>query len=289
MRILLLLVVLISVPAFTQEIASTGFFDFGRWKDEFYQSDLDTAYVFADACNVRKEPKQDAEAITKLLIGTRIRVLQVMDATTTINGVKSNWLKIQSDTVTGYVWGGTITNALLELPDGRIATWGIVKIQGKEESLKVFGSVRLAKNQTVTSYLDFEVTYGDDPTYGQLKLYEKPLLDSVTLCVSYETMSEACGVFSSEHYLLEANNKLIYAGFGCSMGDGGIFHTNRSLVFPTPEKEGKVREYHYTPNPNHVLVVVNTGEYDDECNWIEETTVENYEWKDNKLYKYCEE
>src|SRR6218665_2248235 len=134
------------------EVASTIPFYFGEWKGNSYAAPKgNKAYIFADACNVRKEPKSDATLIGKLFIGTEVKILERTDVELTLNGVESIWLKIKSDTTIGYVWGGTLTNEVLKLPNKRFAVWGITKYVETDTSRSTTISVRIAENKKVIS------------------------------------------------------------------------------------------------------------------------------------------
>jgi hypothetical protein len=141
-----------------EEVYSTIPYDFGRWIGEGYMvPDGDKAYVFADACNVRKEPKPNAEIVGKLYIGTEVEILRRMEVELTLNGVESTWLKVKSDTIVGYVWGGTLTNQVLELPDKRLALWGITKYVDTDTSRFATASIRIAANKVMVSSVDLDL------------------------------------------------------------------------------------------------------------------------------------
>lgn len=271
-----------------EEVAVTTAYFFGSCDHDYYQNPFDTAYVFADVCNVRKEPRKDAEIVARLPIGTFLQIESMSPEKLTINGVESNWLKIKSDTTFGYVWGGALTNELLPLSDGKYAVWGIVKIEEKRDLYSVYASVRIAKNHQVASSADFKVLYGGNPLFGELAVFERPIMDSVTHMLVYRSIADACGIAASDHYLIETNGQLKYVGSGYVTGES-TYLSSREMIFPFSEEDMNVGGHYFTPRRNIVLLIENEGELNENCVWENKTTVEEFEWKNSELFKHCDE
>jgi hypothetical protein len=273
-----------------EEVYSTIPYDFGRWIGEGYMvPDGDKAYVFADACNVRKEPKPNAEIVGKLYIGTEVEILRRMEVELTLNGVESTWLKVKSDTIVGYVWGGTLTNQVLELPDKRLALWGITKYVDTDTSRFATASIRIAANKVMVSSVEFRSVGGVDGKNGYLQLFETPLLDSVTLCLGFNSSGYSCGAYSYIYYVVEVNGKLQNIAYGFGMGDSGMLYDSRDIIFPLKSEEDDLKDYHYEAKKNQLLIVESNGEETEDCLWKEYITVKRFEWKNGELQKYCEE
>lgn len=250
---------------------------------------MDTAYVFADVANIRKSPDSGAEVVARIPIGTPVIITKITKKTATVKGLTAPWLKMRNDSIEGYVWAGTLTNAALTLEDGSQVVWGLIEKQESEELLSVRASVRIASEGVLRVKTDFELKHADRPEDAFLSVLPAPLLNGVRNVVMLETLSEACGVFASVHYLLYTGEELYFVDSGWSMGDGGLLHTVKSYAFPYPAKENASSDYHYEPDPEHVLCIENTGEYDEECVWVETYKVKDFVWKENQLERFCNE
>lgn len=290
MKLLPFLIIFIVSRALAQEpTASTIPFYFGSWSGESYQiPEGDKAFVFADASNVRKEPKQNAEVLGKLFIGTQVKILERTTIGLTLNGIESSWVKVKFDTLVGYVWGGTLTNELLKLPNKRFAVWGVTRMVETDTSRYGTISIRTAQNKAVISSAEFNVN-ASNPRFGHIQIYEKPLLDGVTLMLSYESLAESCGAYGTEDFIVEVGDSLIHIGSEYAMGDGGVLHDYVDYVFPFASDKDKTIDYHYKADENRILYVTNQGELDEKCIWHEQISVQEFEWRDGQLVPYCSE
>jgi uncharacterized protein YgiM (DUF1202 family) len=274
-----------------EEMISTEAYDFESWDRDWIEP-LKEAYIFADACKLRSKPTLGSEMLSKLLIGEKVKVLSVSDVDTTINGLKSKWIQVESGKKKGYVWGGLLTNQVLKVSDTTFAVWGISKIVRNNDTLtdQYYASVRIFSRKQIRKQVEFEVTQGDQPGYAILNMIKNPLLEGVEHVFIYHTLSEACGVAWSNHYLLETGNELSYLDVGSGVGDGGVFHSSVDLVFPTAEKEKDYTiSYQYKPEKDQILKITSHDEYDENCVWVEHTTVESFEWKEGALVPFCRE
>ena len=269
-------------------VISTEAYDFESWERDWIEP-LKEAYIFADACKLRSEPSSGSEILAKLLIGDRVKVLKVSDADTTINGIQSKWIQVESGKKKGYVWGGLLTNQVLKVSDTTSAVWGISKIVRSGDSIiDYYASIRIFSRTQIKKQVEFEVTYGDQPGYGKLIMIKNPLLEGVEQVFIYHTFSEACGVTASEHYLIDTGNSLRYLDVGQSIGEAALFHSSVELVFPTKEKEDDYTiPYQRKPEKDQILKITYLDEYDENCVWTEHTTVESFEWKEVEMLPFC--
>lgn len=289
---LLLLIFLLSGFSFLyaqdEEMISTQAYYFNSWGEDWGEP-LKEAVVFADACKLRSKPSSGSEMLAKLLIGDKVKILKISDVDTTINGIQSKWIEVESGKKKGYVWGGLLTNQVLKISDTTSAVWGISKIIRSGDTLnEYYASIRIFSRKQVRKQVEFHVSYGDQPAYGELIMIKNPLIEGVEHVFIYHTLSEACGVSASDHYLLETTNRLQYLDAGYSVGEAAIFHSSVELVFPTKEKEDNYSiPYQRKPEKNQVLRINFHDEYDENCVWTEHTTVESFEWKEGVLVPFC--
>lgn len=268
-----------------EPIAQTEYFKFGDWTKE-----AKTAVIFADVCNVRSAADAKSEVAGKLSIGTPVQIIDVSATTFTQAGITSPWVKIKSGSLTGYVWGGLLTNASVKTSDGRMLVWGLAEIKKVDEyNMNTVASVRLVANGAVIDKHDFPVKYASRPDDGFINVYAPPQLTGVKHLIVFGTPSEACGVTASQHYILYTESKLVFVGSGYSMGDAGVLSTSLEYIFPFPKKEEEFYDYHYTPDPEHIKRVENEGSYDDNCDWIETYKSRDFKWENGLFTKFCEQ
>jgi hypothetical protein len=273
-----------------EEVISTETYNFEGWDKDWIEP-LKEAVVFADACKLRALPTSGSETLTKLMIGDRLKVLKVSDVDTTINGITSRWIEVESGKKKGFVWGGLLTNQVLKISDTTSAVWGISKIIRQGDTLiDYYASIRIFSKKQIRKQCEFKVSYADQPGHAQLVMMKNPLIEGVEHVFIYNTLSESCGVTWSEHYLLETEKTISYLDAGYGSSDGGIYYGSVTFIFPTKEKEDDYSiPYHRNPDKNQILKVVDSGEYDENCVWVEHTTVESFEWKEGALVPFCRE
>ena len=271
-----------------QETISTNAYDFESWTRDWGEP-LKEAYIFADACKLRSQPSSGSEMIAKLLIGDRVKVVSVSNTDTTINGIQSKWIQVEAGKKRGYVWGGLLTNQILKVSDTSAAVWGISKIIKSGDSLvHYYASIRIFSRKQITKQVEFQVTYGDQPGHAELIMIKNPLLEEVEHVFIYHTLSEACGVAWSKHYILETGNGMKYLNAGSGLGEAGLYHSSVNLIFPTKDKENDYTiPYHQKPEKDQILKITYFDEYDENCVWVEHTTVESFEWKEGEMKPFC--
>jgi hypothetical protein len=281
----LLLLLALTAPLFAQDTEEQVIHHFGNWTDED-----STAYIFSEIANVRADDNPKAEIAGKLLIGTAVKIIGISPVDFSQNGITSPWVYIETPELSGYVWGGVLTKGFSKLDDGRSALWGLTAVQEvKDVSRQTFASVRIFEGGALISKQDFEVLYGSRPDEGYLSVLPAPLLDKMEHVLVFETLSEACGVYASEHCFVYGEGQLHFVGSGYSMGDGGMLHTSSTFIFPYPPADGESRDYHYVASENHILRIDNEGGYDDDCIWTETIKAADFTWDGESLVKACEE
>ena len=261
---------------------------FGLFQDWDWSQDKN-AVVFADACNVRATPDQNGKLLGKLSIGTKLKLLEITNSKLTQNGIESPWIRISSGSLTGYIWGGTVTKGTVKLKDGKLVLWGLTEIRKSEDENQldtVIASVRIFEKGVIILKHDFEVVYGDQPANGYLEIFPATELGDAKNVIVFKTLAEACGVYASMHYLVYSGSGLHFVGSGYSMGDSGILSTSLTYIFPS---EATSEDYRFQPQPQHILLVEYNGMYEEDCSWTETSKVLDFTWEGNQLVKYCEQ
>ena len=160
-------------------------------------------------------------------------------------------------------------------------------MNGEEE--QYFASVRVTDaSGTLQTKQDFEVVYGSRPDQGYLAVHRAPTIEGIQNLIVYESLSEACGVYASSHYMLyDESGKLHFVGSGWSMGDGGLLYTSKAYVFPYYGEDYN-EDYHFAPQQGHIYCAEDTGGYDEDCLWVVTIRVADFTWTGTALEKACE-
>ena len=93
---------------------------------EFTFTENTEAYLFGNNVRLRNEPNTESLEIEKLAILTKILILEKTENSQTINGVKSNWVKIQVHNNIGYILDNFISSSFL-LTDSKVYLSRIIK------------------------------------------------------------------------------------------------------------------------------------------------------------------
>lgn len=285
----LFLLLIFTLPLFAQDDEAQELLisQFGAWTSE---DEMQRAYVFSETANVRVDVDVKSEIAGKLKIGSAVKILEVSPVVFTQSGITAPWIEIETAELHGFIWGGVLVKGPRELEDGNSVLWGLTSVQtGKDGVQNTFASLRVCKNGVLISKQDFEVAYADRPDEGYLAIHPAPLIGNVRHLITFETLSEACGVFASTHYFLYADNQLNFVGSGYSMGDGGMLHTSREFSFPYPPKENESLDYHFFPAEEHIFRIENEGSYDADCIWVEVSKVADFTWDGTALVKACDQ
>ncbi|TGK84929.1 SH3 domain-containing protein [Leptospira bourretii] len=79
------------------------------------------AFISATVLNARKTPKLDGEKVGKLKLGDEVKVLERSENDMDIDGLTAYWYKVQSKDITGWVFGGYLSQTKVESRDAMIA------------------------------------------------------------------------------------------------------------------------------------------------------------------------
>ncbi|EOQ90664.1 SH3 domain protein [Leptospira yanagawae serovar Saopaulo str. Sao Paulo = ATCC 700523] len=80
-----------------------------------------SVYISATVLNARKSPNLDGEKVGKVKLGDVVKVLERSEKEMEIDGISNYWFRIQSPTVTGWVFGGYLSINKVESRDAMIA------------------------------------------------------------------------------------------------------------------------------------------------------------------------
>lgn len=268
-------------------IIETDYFRFGQWHEEYWPTP-DTVYVFATKCKLRKEPGLTADETGMLPIGAKVHIVERTGIELTLNGVNSEWLKIENDTISAYVWGGLLTAFRMPISENRFALWGLIACNTSKEIPEYISSLRIVSDGRLIHHLDFVSELASAPDFAHILKMEHPLLDGVDAILVVETLADACGVVAAQSYFLLGENGLKLIGSGNGVGDGGVFFSHSEYLFPFEKRKEYDFFDRFLPGDNQIVFLESKGEFDDQCHWIENYRVMTYDWKEGELIEYCD-
>lgn len=246
-------------------------------------------YVFADQCNLREKPNADAKVVAKLFAGAEVKMIEGTLITKEVNGISKNWMKISVNASTGYVWGGNLAEHSIKMPGGELAMLGFIKEVHEGDStyprIKVWASIRIAKDNKIKNFREFEVVHGSNPKEGYLLVLPEPELDNVRNVMVYCTYAEACGVFSSEHVFFDKEDELYYMGTGYGMGDGGMAHSTKEYTIPFKKQLDDHVVSSTNVGRNRVFRKTEEGESEADCSYTTITKTVFFVWDGESLKK----
>ncbi|TGL90775.1 SH3 domain-containing protein [Leptospira congkakensis] len=79
------------------------------------------AFISATVLNARKTPTLDGEKVGKLKLGDQVKVLERSEKDVEIDGISAYWYRVQSPTITGWVFGGYLSITKVESREAMIA------------------------------------------------------------------------------------------------------------------------------------------------------------------------
>ena len=200
----------------------------------------DTVSIFGDKINVRAQPSTESGTVTQLLAGDLVKILEVSDQTSTLNGVTLPWYKVQSLNTrsTGYVWGGLLSI----LPpaatgDVRFVAGVLKAVKKTPEDFPLYSfEIRAIRNNAIASRVATSIQ-------SEGSVYLHPVEQGARGLKGYSTLLilsigyEACGYPWHEWYVLWNGSQLSAMPVCESIADGGVFsHTERYLFPQGPDE-----------------------------------------------------
>ncbi len=214
-----LFIFLISFSTFSQNRIELGY---------GYKHPINTEKVlYADHVKVRAKPNTKSKALVTLSIGTPLTILEFSKDSLEFNGIKSPWVKIQTDEHTGYVLSDFIAAHSI-VKDGRLF---LVKLHQKNRN--TLYSIRAYEN----GYVQAEITDTLNSRF-EFIVEDNKGLTNIKNVIYLSWIGEACGVdggYDVLFYYPDNVHHIKYITHCSSMGDGGIYGITEDLIFPNDE------------------------------------------------------
>lgn len=233
----------------------------------------DISFILFDSINIRKTPSLQGEIVTKLQIGTQVRIIGKSTNCLYLNGVTIPWYKIEfGKNQEGYVWGGKLSLAA-EKSAKNIKTLFLFGIE-KAGSNHLFYTLKAIQNNKEVSSVSLKGFTGilKDHTF---ELLSNKGLENVDDIINIHGYGEFCGDDAGQHVLFWAKEKLHYVKLLHSGFDAPFFYSE-AFVYPS-EVDGE---------KGYILKHIYAGEYSDdyEDDWgnpaiiLSEDSYTRYKW-----------
>lgn len=236
---------------------------------EFTFSKNTEAYLFGNNVRLRNEPNTESLEIEKLSILTKIKILEKTENSQTINGVKSNWVKIQVQDKIGYILDNFISSSYLST-DSIIYLSRIIK-----ENENYFLDMRKIDSREPKEnavQIKFKIPHSNI----SVKSYGNKGITNISNIIFIEYLSEACGMYGGGKYLFLKNGEIITDIELSEVSEAGIFWQTEKLIFPENDKNIEDNTIKFIRENGNVI--------DESSQWYEKKIVERqYKIIENKL------
>ena len=206
------------------------------------------AYIFAENAKIYDDPSIKAKVLSSMAVGEQVQVEAQMKALSTENGFKDAWFKVNlpKKSITGYLWGGSLALASLDLGEGHVFLAGITGMQDPKDqgSYKKLAQAKVMKAEKVIAIDEFQpidmVLQGNRYQYTVTAKSQKlkkasPKSEVVVLNFSYE----ACDYPNGDILFVWNNGKLTKGPQVIVTNSVDYAHSSTySYVWPT-DKGGK--------------------------------------------------
>jgi Bacterial SH3 domain len=250
------------------------------------------AFTLVTDANVREKPTTQSMVVTKLPIGSPIKIEEVTTDSFVVNGFKAPWCKIiyTKDSKEGYLWGGFIATVVLkdiETSDNMMnptgQTEGVTFLGGvsawDEKKGKMTMQLRAMRGTKEITRYEF-VSTGDLSYEVTLKVEETGNFKNVLKTLSFSTGYPACGYPWSDNLIFYKKDKTLTKVLETtSIGDGGVMYASENYILPY-DKGGIA---------GHIIVTSDQAEFEEKGNDLipvnQKYSLKLYKWDGLKLIK----
>lgn len=242
----------------------------------FYQDS--TYYIIADKANIRSNADTASEVISKLAIGEKIKIIEVVDQTYTKNGYTANWYKVQYNNkdykTEGYIWGGLIASkTLISTTDKDLYfMYAVNKVIKKEYYDEVYIQVRACKNNVQLAKLDMKAV-GSIRTYNTAESMGAKGVKGIKDIFKINFSDGYCaGSFGDAYFFWDG--KALFHVKTLDEGFDAPYSATNVFIFPTDTKGKK----------GYIINKSESGYYgDDDKYHLEDWERITYKWDGSKL------
>jgi Bacterial SH3 domain len=198
-------------------------------------------FTLVSDANVREKPNTQATVLTKLPIGTAVKIVSISNDSFSLRGVKMPWLEVSfkenGAAKRGFVWGGFMATAAVQTPDEEgYDNRGVLYLVGiaayEEKNYRLTAQVRVAHKGKELAKTEF-VTAGDLGYYPSLEMRNEGF-DNVKAALMVNFQYPACGYPTGDNLVFwTKNNQLTKMLEVNSVSEGGVFYATENYVLPS--------------------------------------------------------
>lgn len=204
-------------------------------------------HLLADNVNVRSKADPKAVVVTKLPIGSLVKIIE-QGPVFSMNGLEATWYEVEfnlnGQPSKGHVWGGLIASASLpSISDPSLFFhYGISKVAEEDEgATNTLFQIRAERNGKEIARLEFDGGYASPSTGFEIVSMPPKGIKGVSEIVEISYSDGFCGGFFGEVYLVWNGAEFI---FMTSTHDGvdAPYTYDEQIIFPSDEggQAGKV-------------------------------------------------
>jgi Bacterial SH3 domain len=250
------------------------------------------AFTLVTDANVREKPTTQSTVLTKLPIGSPIKIEEVTTDSFVVNGFKAPWCKISfdNDSKKGYLWGGFIATVVLKdietidnMMNPTAQTEGVTFLGGvsawDEKKSKMTMQLRAMRGTKEITRYEF-VSTGDLSYDVTLKVEESGNFKNVLKTLTFSTGYPACGYPWSDNLIFYKKDKTLTKVLETtSVGDGGVMYASENYILPY-DKGGIA---------GHIIVTSDQAEFEEKGAELipinQKYSITLYKWDGLKLIK----
>lgn len=194
-------------------------------------------YLLADDVILRSQPDKSSQALDRLQIGSAFHILTKSDSILVINGIESNWYKIELTDKEGWIWGGFIASYAFGSESDAAVKFvsGVEKcVYDKEqEKWSVFYQIRAFRNNQQIDKISLQSPAWD---YGFTQNIGRKGLTNVDDILTVNIpCSGGCGCLTGDTYVFWNNSKFYFIGHVLGTPDAE-FSEGAYFIFPSDMK-----------------------------------------------------
>lgn len=207
-------------------------------------SDIRDSYVLADDVLLRQGPSSNHEVVRKLAIASPLKLISEDTATTTINGIKSNWYKaaLEDETI-GYIWGGLVAQNQFgsSQPGGVKFLLGLEKLIVEEDvdnNVAFYTQIRAVKNgkeldkySIKHNYTTFDLSGMESYGFGTMNLGQAGVSGVHDILQIHAPCRGGCGCTTGDVYIAWDGTAFHYMTEAWGTADAQ-YSEGEGIIFP---------------------------------------------------------
>ncbi len=198
-----------------------------RYGKVYYEIEKPTkAYLFGDNVRLREEPNTDSKFLVEIPIDSEIEIIEKTEFTQLINGIESNWVKIEYKEYKGYILDNFISVCTKTNINSTLLT------TYKKEFKKLYLLLRYLDKQT---NIYIEDKYSINYENAEILFLENINLSEISDVLIIDYFAEACGIEGGKDLIFRFEEFTIETVELSAVSDSGVYWLVEDIEFPNEE------------------------------------------------------